>query len=287
MPKNKRPLRLVIINRIRRFLGARLQMLRAKGALSQILKTQIVSPTSRFSRFRWSESLDDSIEFYKDCVRFFYQGLPPSICEHRRYFQLAKRGFGEDAFHAMWYFLCREFKPSTFLEIGVYRGQVLSLISLLSRQLNFHCDVTGVSPFLPAGDSVSTYKTGVDYMEDTVSNFRAFGLPPPKLLRAFSTDEDAKNFILSYSWDVIYIDGNHDYEVAQQDWETCSRIIKPGGIIVLDDSSLGTNYRPPAFATAGHPGPSRLAEEIDPAIFLEILRVGHNRVFQKKSLNCQ
>jgi SAM-dependent methyltransferase len=261
-------------------------MLRAKVALQQILKTQIDSPESRFSRCRWSESLDDPIEFYKDCVRFFYLGLPPPIRKHRGFFQLSRRGFGEDAFHVMWYFLCREFRPSTFLEIGVYRGQVLSLISLLSRQLGFHCDVTGVSPFLPAGDSVSTYRAGVDYMEDTVSNFRAFGLPPPQLLRAFSTDADARNLILSHSWDVIYIDGNHDYEVVQQDWEICSRIIKPGGIIVLDDSSLGTDYRPPVFATAGHPGPSRLAEEVDPTIFLEILRVGHNRVFQKKSLAC-
>jgi hypothetical protein len=235
---------------------------------------------------RWSESLDDSIEFYKDCVRFFYQSLPPSIREHRNYFKQANRGFGEDAFHAMWYFLCREFKPSTFLEIGVYRGQVLSLISLLSRVLKFHCDVAGISPFLSAGDSVSSYKVGVDYMEDTVFNFRAFGLPPPKLFRAFSNDADAKNFILSHSWDVIYIDGNHDYEVVQQDWEICSRSIRLGGIIVLDDSSLGTNYQPLAFATAGHPGPSRLAKEIDPAIFSEILRVGHNRVFQKKSLAC-
>jgi hypothetical protein len=37
----------------------------------------------------------------------------------------------------------------------------------------------------------------------------------------------------------------------------------------------------PAFATGGHPGPSRLASEIDSSLFREILQVGQNRVFQK------
>jgi len=33
-----------------------------------------------------------------------------------------RRGFGENAFHTMWYLLLEEFKPATFLEIGVFRG---------------------------------------------------------------------------------------------------------------------------------------------------------------------
>ena len=80
---------------------------------------------------------------------------------------------------------------------------------------------------------------------------------------------------------MIYIDGNHDYPVARADWELCAAQLSPGGIIVLDDAGLGTAFRPPAFATGGHPGPSRLAQEIDRRAFAEILQVGHNRVFQK------
>jgi hypothetical protein len=52
-------------------------------------------------------------------------------------------------------------------------------------------------------------------------------------------------------------------------------------VIVLDDSALGTAYRPPAFASGGHPGPSRVAAEIDRTGFREILRVGHNRTFRR------
>jgi predicted O-methyltransferase YrrM len=89
--------------------------------------------------------------------------------------------------------------------------------------------------------------------------------------------------VASQAWSLVYIDGNHDYEVARQDWELCSRHLEPDGVIVLDDAGLTTNYRPPRFATGGHPGPSRLAREIDRTRFKEILQVGHNRVYQKIS----
>jgi hypothetical protein len=61
----------------------------------------------------------------------------------------------------------------------------------------------------------------------------------------------------------------------------CAARTRKGGLIVLDDSASLTSYDPPAFATAGHPGPSQLAEEIDRSVFREVLRVGHNRVFEK------
>jgi predicted O-methyltransferase YrrM len=177
--------------------------------------------------------------------------------------------------------LLQELRPKTFLEIGVYRGQVLSLVSLLQGILQINGTVTGISPFLPAGDSVSRYRSDVDYREDTIKNFQYFKLPDPDLIKALSTDKSAFDKIRSGKWDMIYIDGNHDYEVAKQDWEICAQNLNRGGIIVLDDSALNTEYRPPAFATGGHPGPSQLAQEVDSSRFNEILRVGHNRVFQR------
>jgi hypothetical protein len=128
---------------------------------------------------------------------------------------------------------------------------------------------------------VSKYRTDLDYRSDTLLNFAHFSLTEPELLKAYSTDPDAVKVIKSTEWDMIYIDGNHDYEIVLKDWEVCAASVKPGGIIILDDSGLSTSYRPPAFATGGHPGPSRLASEIDSSLFREILQVGHNRVFQK------
>jgi hypothetical protein len=219
--------------------------------------------------------------FYADCFRFFHQRLPLDLREHRNYFTQNGRGFGEDAFHVMWFLLFREFKPKTFLEIGVFRGQTLGLASMLAQMNHSPCEIHGISPFSSAGDSVSRYRQDVDYLEDTLKNFAHFQLPPPELLRGYSTDEKALQWIGSKTWDMIYIDGNHDYEVARQDWENCSAHVSGKGIIVLDDSGLSSSFRPPAFATAGHPGPSRLAREIDRSRFRELLQVGHNRVFQK------
>ena len=231
----------------------------------------------------WSRSLSDPTGFYEDCVIYFHKSLPETLRAHRRYFSAARRGFGEDAFHTMWFFLFERFLFKNFLEIGVYRGQTLSLIALLQQQHSLSdAEVWGISPFSSVGDSVSSYRNNVDYLNDTNLNFSHFGLKKPNLLKAYSTDPTALQLLKSRRWDAIYIDGNHDYEVARSDWEASAQNIKSGGVIVLDDASLDTSFAPPCYATKGHPGPSRLASEIDSAMFEEILRVGHNRVFQKK-----
>jgi Methyltransferase domain len=238
--------------------------------------------SGNLDRPTWEESLRDPTAFYRECQRYFYQRTPPAVREHRAYFQRPWMGFGEDAFHAMWFLLFREFKPAAFLEIGVYRGQTLSLAALLSRINGVPCEVQGISPFSSAGDSLTKRYSGkFDYYEDTLKNFEHFKLPVPKLLRAYSTDDAAKTLITSRRWDLIYIDGNHDYEVARQDWTVCAAAVKPGGAIVLDDAGLTTSYRPPIYASPGHPGPSRLAVEVGAKGFREILQVGHNRVFQR------
>jgi hypothetical protein len=234
---------------------------------------------------QWEESLQDPTAFYKRCFHYFHTRLARPLQEHRFYFEADRRGFGERSFHVMWFLLFREFAPDSFLEIGVYRGQTLSLAALLARHFHLHGVRQGISPFSPAGDAVSSYRRDVDYYQDTLENFAHFSLPAPELLKAFSTDKVAADLIASREWSCIYIDGNHDYEIARQDWDLCSEHLRPGGLIVLDDSGLTTNYVPPAIlATGGHPGPSRLAQEIDRTRFREILQVGHNRVFQKNPL---
>jgi hypothetical protein len=232
----------------------------------------------------WPASLSDPTAFYFECLRFFHRELPRPLREHRAYFHNTlndRRGFGEDAFHTLWYFLVREIRPASFLEIGVFRGQVISLVTLCSKLQQTPCEVWGIAPFSHAGDSVSTYRQDLDYYKDTLANFDHFNLPHPHLLKAYSTDPEAVKLIESRTWDMIYVDGNHDYEVVCRDWEVCARNVKVGGVIVLDDAGLETTFEPPMFASKGHPGPSRLAKEIDRSKFREILQVGHNRALQR------
>jgi hypothetical protein len=242
-------------------------------------------PRISLERANWDQSLRDPTGFYFECLRYFYHQLPLEVTKHRAYFHNVpgkRRGFGEDAFHVMWHLLFQEFKPANFLEIGVFRGQTLSLAAVCARMSGHLCDVHGISPFTAAGDAVSKYRQDIDYYQDTLANFDHFRLPHPELLKAYSTDPIALELIASRKWDMIYIDGNHDYEVVEKDWEACSKGLKPGGLIVLDDAGLTTVFHPPSFAaTRGHPGPSRVAQEINRSQFRELLQVGHNRVFQK------
>jgi len=264
---------------LRRFIVARLQSLRQRHAKQSVLGSSAGVPDLSFER--WPESLRDPTRFYIDCFRYFHSSLPSELQQHRHYFTKKKRGFGEDAFHVMWFLLFRQFRPDNFLEIGVYRGQVITLIALLAKLHQTTCDVYGVAPFSSSGDEVSKYPINVDYFKDTLANFEHFGLPSPSLLKAFSTDERALELISSRVWDMIYIDGNHDYAIAKKDWELCSKNVRQNGIIVFDDAGTSTSFDPPVFATRGHPGPARVAAEIDPGQFKEILQVGHNRVFQR------
>ena len=206
---------------------------------------------------------------------------PEEVREHRRYFSQEGRGFGEDAFHAMWWLMLEEFRPRYCLEIGVFRGQVISLWGVIAKKTGMSCDIHGISPFSAAGDTVSSYLTEHDYMSDTLNAFETFGLPQPSLVRALSTDAVGIGHILSRQWDLIYIDGNHDYEVAKADYLNCVAALRPGGLLVMDDSSLGTSFVPPSFSFAGHPGPSRVVAELAKNELEFLGAIGHNNVFKK------
>lgn len=233
-------------------------------------------------------SFSDAIQLFSERNKihaymhhYFSQIIPSTVKDHRNYFKQGGRGFGEDAFHAMWYLLLREFRPFNCLEIGVYRGQTISLWALLSRLFDFPCRIHGISPFTPAGDSVSIYLSNIDYKADTIKNHEAFGLPCPELLEAFSTDKDAVNLIRENDWDMIYIDGSHDYDIALADFEVCKENLADGGLLIMDDSSLYTDFNPPMFSFAGHPGPSQVVKERAFKELHFVGGVGHNNIFRK------
>jgi hypothetical protein len=227
----------------------------------------------------FERKLPDIQQQYNIFHHYFWNNSPTWLKTHRGYFIKNQRGFGDDAFHSMWYFILRKYRPINLLEIGVYRGQVISLWSLISEKLSKPYNIHGISPFLNVGDNVSEY-IDIDYMSDVKENFKQLNLILPTLHTGYSTDGDMIDFIKSKKWDLIYIDGSHDYDIVKQDFELCASSLSQKGIIVLDDSALYTSYKPSLFASAGHPGPSLVAAEIDSTIFTEILSIGHNRVFQ-------
>src|SRR5437588_660872 len=71
---------------------------------------------------------------------YFWHRAPAFVREHRSYFKADQRGFGEDAFHSMWWLLFLQEKPARMLEIGIYRGQTVSLWALIAKVLGVECE---------------------------------------------------------------------------------------------------------------------------------------------------
>ena len=106
-----------------------------------------------------TKTIDEIIKFsrnqiYMFFLDYFYFHSKSFVRKHRNYFKTNKRGFGEDAFHGMWDFLFLNYKPKLILEIGIYRGQTLSLFNYLSDYYQLESEVWGVAPLTSAGQSL-------------------------------------------------------------------------------------------------------------------------------------
>ena len=180
-------------------------------------------------------------------------------------------GFGERSFLWMWKLLVDEMPPDfKFLEIGVFRGQVLALIRILSKTAT----ITGITPLDSTGGHwESDYAADINYLHNH------FKLEQPAIIKGLSTDldiiEKAKG-----TYDIIYIDGGHEYEVAKADIINYSPFVKIGGYLVIDDCA--NKYDLPYGYFRGIESVSRAVDEHLPnEQFKEIFSVVHNRIFQR------
>jgi hypothetical protein len=214
--------------------------------------------------------------------KFFLYNLPLKIFFHRLFFKRDNRGFGEDAFHAFWYILFKCYKPKTCLEIGVHNGQVITLWGLLSKEFNYSIFIGALSPFNGARDKVSKYKN-INYLKNNLEFHKNFNIPQPVYCKSLSTSKIGKCFINKRKWDLIYIDGNHNYRIVLKDYQNSMKNLSENGIIVFDDSSYYldcSNF--PAMAFKGHPGPSKIVKNIIEKNKLKLIaNCGHLNAFIK------
>ena len=270
----------------------RITMKRISSRISWLRTRAEVFRAGRYSRkfsTMWTFSqVQDSLQDENDRYRFFLwqflRVIPPDVRSHREYFERRGNWCGEDAFHAFWYTLFAEFRPRRVLEIGVHRGQTLSLFELLASRFDLQTEVWGLSPMTGEGDSVSTYGEPIDYCSDISESFQNFKLGRPNLFKGFSQEAHSQEFIRSKKWDLIYVDGSHDISVVKIDVQSATDSLQVGGLLVLDDASLYSGYTPYEFSFAGHPGPSEVAGELSKSKhFIEIGTCGHLRAFQRTS----
>lgn len=228
----------------------------------------------------------------------------PFLKKHRDLVEENSWGFGDRAFHYMWMLILSDAalrdSPVRALEIGVYKGQVISLWALIARELRLDIAITGISPFEGNVKPMSRirrklrafmdadYRAAIragnlypqgDYLGMVREVFGAFELDvaPCRMIKGLSTDP-AVRAQAHGEYSLIYIDGDHSFDAVRADIKAYAPMVKEGGYLVMDDASL---FLPGNLSYKGREGVSRACEEIPALGFANVLNVGHDRVYRK------
>jgi len=176
----------------------------------------------------------DSKEYHQYLHNHFKEqtDADPQLKAHRDFVESNIFGFGERSFQYMWKLLLDEMPHKfNFLEIGVFKGQILSLVRMLRPDANIY----GVTPLSTEGGVWES-----DYARDLKTIHDHFNLRNTyQIFKGLSTDPDiieaVKLSIVNYPLSILYIDGGHTYEIAKSDIINYTPLIKPGGYLVIDD----------------------------------------------------
>lgn len=109
--------------------------------------------------------------------------------------------------------------------------------------------LTSIDPFI--GDSMAPHLVG--------SPERFYQNTAPWKERSFLIKDYSFNVIQKWDkpLDFLFLDGDHNYMVVNQDFEQWTRMLKPGGILAMHDSRMfrpgGANF---------HQGPSMVARDL-------------------------
>lgn len=224
---------------------------------------------------------------------------------HRAHVEKHHLGFGDAAFHAMWAGLldhaARKFGTVRVLEIGVFKGQVISLWALLARERGLPVNISALSPLagqpMPHGRLIQwlryrldrkfrervdngDFYTEDDYERTVRGHFAHHGLSfdEVRLHRGYSNDPALLAALREETFHIIYVDGDHTFEGARHDFTVFGPKVVPGGWLVADDASCelpGTTF------WKGHPAVSAAVRGLPALGFKNVLNVGHNRIFER------
>lgn len=154
----------------------------------------------------------------------------PELKELRDFVEQKAFGFGERSFYWMWKLIVDEL-PDHFslLEIGVFRGQTLALVQMLAQLAGKTCSVYGVTPLdTTDGHWESDYKSDIHFLHNY------FALNQPTIIEGLSTEPEIIEAVkVLKSFDVVYIDGGHTYDVAKSDIIEYAPLAKQ--YLVIDD----------------------------------------------------
>lgn len=245
------------------------------------------------------------VDSYKDTITFhtavrddFFQRVEADreLIDFRVWVLSTQHGMGETQFYWMWNLIAQvlpqDFK---FLEIGVYKGQIPALITLLASRYKIRGRTYGITPLYPLG--LTDLPQSLNFEKDIMETFNAVkqSVDNFQIIVGDSRDKDVVYTIgLEGPFDLVYIDGGHDYDTVIGDVKNYAEMVKPGGLLVIDDASchlnlpLEANERSYRFLERNEhwsKGIIEVTEAVEATImkdarFTELFAVGHNRVWR-------
>lgn len=221
---------------------------------------------------------------HKDRHKNIYNLFDKAVPQHIRDRFGRADGFGEISFCWNWKLLIDDM-PDTFnfLEIGVYMGRTCGLIDILSKDAGKRSHIYGVTPLCDSGDQFSKYPN-CDYVDAIKRNIDIMGadIHSFTIIKGYSNTPEVVKLVGCYApFDIVYVDGCHEYDVVISDLKNYSNMLKIGGYIVMDDASL---YVQDAFGKfLGHPDTSKATHDFldGNSKFEHLYAIGHMRVFKK------
>ena len=205
-----------------------------------------------------------------------------------KHHNLTKEPWHEKVFSYMWLILVQEI-PSNFkfLEIGVFKGRVLSLIELLNKHFKKNGVVRGITPLSTSGDKYSRYPN-LDYYKCIQNNYTQLGLDIKNIniIQGYSQEQVVIQKA-NDKYDIIFIDGCHDYESVCKDIENYSNMIKKDGFLVMDDCACHIEYPYSQHKARGVPYygyldvSNAIKDKLDTTKFKFLFALSHNIVWQK------
>jgi hypothetical protein len=239
----------------------------------------------------WCRDWQDTEHSHRAIFNTFNQLVneDEDLKEHRDFIEEHEFGYGDRPYHYMWDLLVREMPDGfKFLEIGVYQGQVLSLVTLLGEKYDKEPAVIGITPLGPSDDAFSKHPD-INYEERIGILFQHFGLEDtlPVIIQGLSNDPKVIEFskTMCDDLDMLYIDGNHNYDVVVSDIENYTPLLKKGGYLIMDDSANFLNI-PDGVIRMNWRGLEDVSRAVRDKLetnpqFEHVFSVGHNRIWKK------
>jgi predicted O-methyltransferase YrrM len=161
---------------------------------------------------------ENIISIAKDSFNFTIDAKPPSPLFLMRYVEWLT------PYYSFLYLVSREFKPKVTVEIGTSWGFGATHLALGNPEGRVYT-IEINQEFSDIFKSSAYYQeiNNVEIIQDNSSN----------AVHRFEND----------SIDLLFIDGNHAYEVAKEDYDNYFPKVKEGGIILIDDIDFTDGMR--------------------------------------------